>query len=84
MQKSVKQKRLRNEPKSEEQQANQRQQLEANRLAHDAGEPLPFPGVWDSLDPTKLPEGATTEEIALRYQAFCKLCPPPRKIEYTI
>ena len=70
--------------KSVEQQVKQQSELEANYRAKESREPLPYPGVWDKIDSTKLAEGATAEEIALRYQAFCKLCPPPQKIKYTI
>lgn len=70
--------------KSAEQQARQEFELEANRQAKLTGAPLPFPGVWDELDPTKLSEGASPEEITARYHAFCKLCPPPQKKKYTI
>ena len=70
--------------KSAYQRALQSKQLKANRLAQKAGEPLPYPNAWDKLDPTKLPESASPDEISLRYRAFCELCPPPQRTEYTI
>ena len=55
-------------------------QREANRRAKEQGLPLPYPNMWDALDPTKLdPREATPEKIAERYLEFCKLCPPRRR-----
>ena len=52
----------------------------ANAAAKEAGRPLPFPNLWDELDPTKLPRDASDKAIEERYREFCKLCPPtPRK-----
>jgi hypothetical protein len=54
---------------------------EANERAAAAGEPLPFPNMWDFLDPTKLSPGEhTVEEVHQRYLEFRKICAPrPRK-----
>jgi hypothetical protein len=55
----------------------------ANTAAARRGEPLPHPNIWDQLDPTKLPPGASQEQILQRTAAFLKLCPPPtRKRHY--
>lgn len=70
--------------KSASQQQTQQLQREANALAQERGEPLPYPNVWDFLDPTKLPEGASAEEISNRYREFCKICAPRPRKEYTI
>ncbi|MCE7874325.1 hypothetical protein DYH09_28685 [bacterium CPR1] len=59
-------------------------QREANAEAKRQGLPLPYPNLWDFWDPTKLPEGASPEEIHQRYLEFCKLCPPPPTIHYIL
>lgn len=56
----------------------------ANRRAARDGEPLPYPNIWDELDPTKAPPDATPEEIHERYKEFRKLCPPRPRIEHTL
>lgn len=70
--------------KTEAQLNRQKDQRLANELAQTQNQPLPFPSIWDDLDPTKLDKGATPEEITQRYQDFCALCPPPPRKEYTI
>ena len=66
--------------KSREQEARALAEREANRRAGEKGLPLPFPNMWDSLDPTKVdPREATPEKLAKRYEEFCKLCPPRRR-----
>jgi hypothetical protein len=53
---------------------------EANDKAARAGLPLPFPNPWDTLDPTKVPRGATEAQLQSSYTAFRALCRPrPRK-----
>ncbi len=70
--------------KSPEQEARAIAEREANRKAKERGLPLPFPNMWDFLDPTKLdPREATPEKIAERYREFCKLCPPRRRKVHT-
>jgi hypothetical protein len=55
----------------------------ANTTAAARGEPLPYPNIWDQLDPTKLPRNAGEREILESIAAFLKLCPPPaRKRHY--
>lgn len=56
----------------------------ANRFARDHGLPLPFPNIWDFLDPTKVSRDATPEEIEESYREFCKLCPPKRRKKHTL
>ena len=52
----------------------------ANARAAKAGKPLPFPNIWDTWDPTKVPADATPEEIHRSYLEFTKICRPrPRK-----
>ena len=46
--------------------------------------PMPYPNIWDVLDPTKVGPDATPEEIHQSYLEFCKLCPPPKRIEYIL
>ncbi len=66
--------------KTREQELRAARERAANEAAKEAGSPLPFPNLWDELDPTKLPRDASDEAIQERYREFCKLCPPtPRK-----
>lgn len=66
--------------KSPEQEARALAEREANRRAEEEGQPLPYPNMWDALDPTKLdPREATPEKLAERYREFCKLCPPRKR-----
>jgi hypothetical protein len=59
-------------------------QRAANEEASKKGLPLPYPNIWDFLDPTKLPPGATEEEIMARHREFKKICRPPRVKRHTI
>jgi hypothetical protein len=69
-----------NPVKTPEQEARSLAQREANRVAKERGLPLPYPNIWDKLDPTKIdPEEATPEAIAKSYREFCKLCPPRKR-----
>jgi hypothetical protein len=55
-------------------------QRAANERGARAGEPLPFPNLWDSLDPTKVARDASPDDVQASYVAFSKLCPPrPRR-----
>jgi hypothetical protein len=55
-------------------------QREANASAKAKGAPLPFPNVWDMLDPTKVPSDATVEHVRASQREFEKVCHPrPRK-----
>ena len=67
--------------KTPEQEARALAEREANRQAKEKGLPLPYPNMWDSLDPTKLdPEEATPEAYERSCREFRKLCRPrPRK-----
>jgi hypothetical protein len=60
--------------KDEEQIARAMAQRAANAEASRRGEPLPYPNIWDVLDPTKLDRNATIEEIHKRYLEFTQLC----------
>jgi hypothetical protein len=51
----------------------------ANERAAERGEPLPYPNIWDEVDPTKLPRDASAQEILESVAAFLKLCPPPAR-----
>jgi len=59
-------------------------QRRENETARREGRPLPYANPWDALDPTKVPRDATPEEIAQSYRDFCEICPPPKRIVYTI
>jgi hypothetical protein len=55
-------------------------QREANAAAAAACEPLPFPSVWDTLDPTKVAPEAAPAEVLASQQEFRRRCRPrPRK-----
>jgi hypothetical protein len=62
--------------KSDAQLARAMAEREANEQAAAEGRPLPFPNLWDQLDPTKVPRDATTEQIQASYARFRELCPP--------
>lgn len=64
--------------------AEKRAQRAANEQARARGEPLPYPNPWVALDPTKLPPGASPEEIHRRYLAFREVCRAPQCKRYTI
>lgn len=70
--------------KTPEQTARALAQRAANQRAQDEGRPLPYPNIWDALDPTKVPRDATPDQIEASYKAFCEICPPPKRIEYTL
>ena len=66
--------------KTTEQEARARAGRAANDLAKAEGAPLPYPNVWDLLDPTKLPADAPEDAMHAsyaRFRDFCRL--PPRK-----
>jgi hypothetical protein len=50
------------------------QQREANAVARARGEPLPFPNVWDVLDPTKVSPDATAAQIRDSHRKFAQRC----------
>jgi hypothetical protein len=67
-------------PKTPAQLARAAAERAANRRAAAAGEALPHPNPWDTLDPTKVAPSASGEEVAQSYAAFREQCPPrPRK-----
>jgi hypothetical protein len=70
--------------KTKEQEERALAERAANERAQELGLPLPFPNMWDALDPTKLPRDATPEEIHERYKEFRKLCPPPPRKRHVI
>lgn len=54
---------------------------QANEVAAGQGRPLPFPNIWDTLDPTKVGSDATPAEVHASYLRFLTLCRPrPRKV----
>lgn len=56
------------------------EQRAANQRAALAGEPLPYPNIWEQLDPTKVARDASPDELQASYVAFSKLCrPKPRR-----
>ena len=72
--------------KTDEQEARSLAERHANERARGSDEPLPYPNVWDQLDPTKLPRGKihSDEEVHRRYIEFCQLCPRPQKTKHTL
>ncbi len=60
------------------------EQRRANEEAQAAGDPLPYPNIWDLLDPTKVPADADSEALAESYRAFRKICRPKPKITYRL
>ena len=75
---------MRNDEAPIDDQAEKLAQREANARAAAEGRPLPFPNMWDALDPTKVDPGASPEEIHRSYLEFRKLCTPPPCPEHTI
>ncbi len=66
--------------KTPEQESRAIAERDANRVAAERGEALPFPNLWDQLDPTKVHAGASEEEVARSYAAFRAICTPlPRR-----
>ncbi len=59
-------------------------QREANELAAERGEPLPFPNVWDTLDTTKVPPSASVEERLASIREFHRICRPRPKRSHSI
>lgn len=51
----------------------------ANDLAAAEGRPLPFPNIWDTLDPSKVAPGATPSEVHASYLRFTALCRPRQR-----
>ena len=51
-------------------------QRAANEAAKRTGAPLPFPNVWDDLDPTKVDPDAGPEDYRASYLAFRRICRP--------
>ncbi len=60
--------------KTTEQERRALEQRAANERAALAGEALPFPNMWDQLDPTKVARDAGPDELQASYVAFSKLC----------
>lgn len=59
-------------------------QRAANLRAVRDGRPLPYPNPFDRLDPTKLPAGATADQIAQSHREFRKICRPFLPKRHTI
>jgi hypothetical protein len=57
---------------------------EANAAAAAAGRPIPFPNIWDRLDPTKVPRNATAAEIHASYLRFVQLCRPRARKQHRL
>jgi hypothetical protein len=71
--------------KTPEQEARALAQREANRRAAEMGLPLPYPSVWDALDPTKIdPKEATPEAFERSCREFRKLCRPRKRIRHSL
>jgi len=70
--------------KTPEQEQRALDQRHANEVAKREGRPMPFPNPWDIWDPTKLPAGASQEQILQRYREFSKICRKRKPKRYTI
>lgn len=70
--------------KSRAQERRQMAQRRANERAAKAGKPLPYPNIWDFLDPTKVSPDATPEEIHRSYLEFTEICRPRPKKRYVL
>ncbi|MDX2023544.1 MAG: hypothetical protein SF187_25125 [Deltaproteobacteria bacterium] len=65
--------------------AEQTARAEAERLANEQaaadGNALPFPNPWDAIDPTKVSQDASPEELQESYLRWSQLCRKrPRKV----
>jgi hypothetical protein len=60
--------------KDQEQIERAERQRALNERAAAEGRPLPYPNIWDLLDPTKIPPGSSDEAIHQSYLEFSKLC----------
>ncbi len=66
--------------KTRKQEARAASQREANRRALEQGLPLPYPNLWDILDPTKIdPKEAVPEAFEKSCREFRKLCRPRQR-----
>lgn len=66
--------------KTQEQQRRAIAERDANQRAADAGAPLPYPNIWDRLDPTKIPADAPADALQASHAAFRAFCrPQPRR-----
>ncbi|MEX1362738.1 MAG: hypothetical protein AB1Z98_06400 [Nannocystaceae bacterium] len=54
----------------------QLEQRNANARALDRGEPLPFPNLFDALDPTKVDPSATELDRLESVRGFRQICRP--------
>ena len=53
---------------------------EANARAATNGEVLPYPNLWDALDPSKVDRDSSPAQVHASYLRFAELCRPrPRK-----
>jgi hypothetical protein len=59
-------------------------QRDANARAVERGQPLPFPNVWDVLDPTKVSSSASVEERLASVREFRRVCPTRPKRRHSI
>jgi hypothetical protein len=69
---------MRRSPKTRQQVDRALAERRANTQAAKAGNPLPYPNIWDELDPTKVPRDASEEEVQRSYAEFRRLCPQDR------
>jgi hypothetical protein len=56
----------------------------ANARAAAEGMPLPFPNIWDTLDPTKVDRTATPAQVHASYLRFAMLCRPRPRIRHRL
>lgn len=66
----------------------QERRAESERAANDRaaaqGLPLPYPNLWDGIDPTKVAPGATEDELQASYAAFRTLCRPRARKQHRL
>ncbi len=71
--------------KSSEQEDRAIAQREANRKAAEEGAPLPYPKVWDALDPTKIDaRDSDPEALEKSWREFRKLCRPRKRRKHSL
>lgn len=67
--------------KTAEQTARAEAERRANEQAAAEGRALPYPNPWDAIDPTKVPQNASAQELQASYQRWSQLCRKrPRKV----
>ena len=71
-------------PKTKEQERRAELERESNVRAQLAGQLLPFPNLWDHVDPTKVCPPATDTELQDSYAEFRKICRPRARKQHRL